>query len=111
MSEEQQIEVDRITKQIAELISKVRQMKRENPVLRLGFYNSNYGSLLNAYREGDLSFEEAVSYMQQITDRAVEGERKRCATTLEEQAKAAQPGTVRDTVKGCAIMIRQSGGE
>jgi hypothetical protein len=111
MSEEQQIEVDRITKQIAELISKVRQMKRENPVLRLGFYNSNYGSLLNAYREGDLEFQEAVRYMQGITDRAVEGERKRCATLLRHQQSPEHDAGVNDTLNWGAMLIRQSGGE
>jgi hypothetical protein len=37
--------------------------KREHPELRLG-YNTSFGSLLNAYREGDIEFEECIKILE-----------------------------------------------
>jgi len=41
-------------------ILQVRHYKNEHPELKVGFYEGNVGSLLNAYREGDLSFDECT---------------------------------------------------
>lgn len=41
-------------------IKDLRDLKANNPDQGSGFYAGNAGSILNAYREGDLTFEEAV---------------------------------------------------
>lgn len=47
-------------RQINSLIQEVREYKTAHPEERLGYYERNVGSLLNAYREGDLSFDDCV---------------------------------------------------
>lgn len=52
------------TDQLNALFLEVRAYKCEHPETRAGFYTSNYGSLLNAYREGDLGFDECIEYLK-----------------------------------------------
>lgn len=49
--------------QIHYLISEVRAFKVDHPEHRYGFY-LNPGSILNAYREGDLSFDACVDALE-----------------------------------------------
>lgn len=48
----------------------IKQAKEEDKSLANGFYLYSSGSILNAYREGDLSFNESVSYLNDITKKA-----------------------------------------
>lgn len=48
---------------IGELINDVYQLKNDHPALKCGFY-FNPGSILNAYREGDLSFDACVDALK-----------------------------------------------
>lgn len=50
---------------IANLICEVRQLKEQYPEHRLGFQLSG-GGILNAYREGDVSFDEAVRRISEL---------------------------------------------
>jgi len=52
---------------INDSIRKVRDHKAEHPELKKAFC-VNYGSILNAYREGDLTFAEAVNELSQVGD-------------------------------------------
>jgi hypothetical protein len=52
------------TNQLNALFLEVQAYKREHPQERIGFYTSSYGSLLNAYREGDLSFDECIEHLK-----------------------------------------------
>ena len=40
------------------LFGEIQAYKAANPEARLGYYTANLGSLLNAYREGDIGFDE-----------------------------------------------------
>lgn len=46
---------------VMDTIKELRQLKAEFPEHSSSFYEGNAGSILNAYREGDLSFDEAVT--------------------------------------------------
>lgn len=46
--------------QINDTLLALRRIKEQNPGLRLG-YSTAPGSILNAYREGDISFEACIS--------------------------------------------------
>ena len=46
--------------EISASILQVRNYKNEHPELKVGFYEGSVGGLLNAYREGDLSFDECT---------------------------------------------------
>lgn len=63
MSEKE--EIHRLNQEIVVRMTRLRQIKQENPSLRVGFYNQ-FGSLLNAYREGDVGFDECVERMEKI---------------------------------------------
>lgn len=52
------------TEAIYKLMCEVRKLKADNPGLRLGNW-STPGSILNAYREGDLGFLDAVAALEQ----------------------------------------------
>lgn len=52
--------------QIGRLIQEVREYKAAHPESLTGYYVNNYGSLLNAYREGDLGFDECVALLAQV---------------------------------------------
>lgn len=43
------------------LHTKIREAKEKDTSLANGYYPSISGSVLNAYREGDISFEDAVT--------------------------------------------------
>jgi hypothetical protein len=44
--------------------------------------------------------------LQAAFEAGAAAERERCAGLMEQLVKTAQPGSVRDTVKGCAMLIR-----
>jgi hypothetical protein len=50
--------------QLNALLAEVQAYKNEHPETKLGFYTSSVGSVLNAYREGDVSFDDAVKYIK-----------------------------------------------
>jgi len=54
-------ELLRKVSQLNNLFTEIQSYKREHPEQRLGYYEQSIGSILNAYREGDLSFDEAVA--------------------------------------------------
>lgn len=53
-------EARRMETVIATAIADLRHFKEQHPALKVGHYEGNPGSILNAYREGDLTFDEAV---------------------------------------------------
>jgi hypothetical protein len=53
-----------LVEQINSNLQEVRKLKEENN-LTLG-YSLGYGGILNAYREGDLSFKEAIEQFKRI---------------------------------------------
>jgi len=57
--------INQLVVSVANSISELRQIKRNNPGLALG-YSLSYGGILNAYREGDISFKEAVHELRMI---------------------------------------------
>lgn len=59
------VKADGMAEQIFERIQELRQFKRANPSIR-GAYSLNFGSILNAYREGDLTFEEATEACNRV---------------------------------------------
>lgn len=44
---------------------KVRNHKIRHPELKMDF-SMSYGGVLNAYREGDLTFKQAIGYLKQV---------------------------------------------
>lgn len=48
-------------------IGELRGLKEHFPQLRNGYYDSSCGSLLNAYREGDVTFAECVLLLKKAT--------------------------------------------
>jgi hypothetical protein len=53
-------------RQINALIQEVREYKSAHPEAAVGFYERNVGSLLNAYREGDIGFDDCVQRLEAI---------------------------------------------
>lgn len=53
-------------RQLNEIFLDVQAYKAAHPEVRCGYYPQDYGSLLNAYREGDVSFEECIELLKQI---------------------------------------------
>lgn len=47
-------------------IKRLREIKADHPDLKHGHYGGVPGSILNAYREGDMTFEEAVKELEEI---------------------------------------------
>lgn len=41
-------------------------IKEARPELRCGYYPNSYGSLLNAYREGDITYTECIHLLKKI---------------------------------------------
>lgn len=76
------ITLDRKIEQINSLIAEVRAYKDANPDSRCGYY-LGYGSLLNAYREGDISFDDAVDLMEKVGGRKSERLRAAVKTAKE----------------------------
>lgn len=69
--------------QINSLLQEVRAYKEAHPEAVTGFYESSYGSLLNAYREGDISFNDCVDLLGKV-------EEKRKGTDEDQTEKARQ---------------------
>ena len=57
--------IDDCVEKINKMIKKVHEMKKAHPEDRLGI-TYNFGSVLNGYREGDLSFNEAKAAIEEI---------------------------------------------
>jgi hypothetical protein len=51
--------------EIFEKMTELRKLKNENPKLKRG-YTWHAGGILNAYRECDISFEDAVEAMSKL---------------------------------------------
>ena len=49
---------------IHESMVTLRQIKAETPEFRVSVNSTSRGSILNGYREGDLTFEEAVAMLR-----------------------------------------------
>ena len=57
--------VNQLVVTVTNSITELRQIKRDNPELALG-YTCSHGGILNAYREGDLTFNEAVAELESL---------------------------------------------
>lgn len=57
--------IETLNKSVAKLISEVRNLKDNNSEFKLG-YSVSPGGILNAYREGDLSFDKAVIKLTEL---------------------------------------------
>ena len=71
--------------QINTSILEVRAVKSTHPELKLGLYEGNVGSLLNAYREGDLSFDECTERLipRQAVAKALAGAEESLITLID----------------------------
>lgn len=58
-------EIDSLLLAIKVMTDRLRDLKSANPELRCGYYLEP-GSILNAYREGDLSFEAAKEALNSL---------------------------------------------
>ena len=63
--------------QLNEIFTDVQAYKQAHPEERCGYYPRNYGSLLNAYREGDVTFDECVELLKAIPERLRESKGER----------------------------------
>lgn len=52
--------------QLNTIFKEVQEYKRRHPEKRNGYYPNVYGSLLNAYREGDLTFDECIELLGKV---------------------------------------------
>lgn len=52
--------------QFNKLHKEIQSRKASYPENKTGYYPKNYGSLLNAYREGDLSFNECLELLSKV---------------------------------------------
>lgn len=52
--------------QLNEIFKDVQAYKQAHPEAKLGYRPANYGSLLNAYREGDISFDECIELLRAV---------------------------------------------
>jgi hypothetical protein len=52
--------------QLNDIFKDVQAYKQAHPEEKCGYYTQNYGSLLNAYREGDISFDECIELLKAI---------------------------------------------
>ena len=57
--------VVKATDELNELHERIQRYKIRHPEERLGF-GFNYGSILNPYREGDLTFNQAIRQLRKI---------------------------------------------
>lgn len=67
MTHRLQDEVDALALAIDLLMERLRALKAAHPELRCGYY-SEPGSILNAYREGDLTFEAAKDALNSLRE-------------------------------------------
>lgn len=58
--------INMATRAVADTIRELRQLKAAFPEHASSFYAGNPGSILNAYREGDLTFDEAIAELNQV---------------------------------------------
>ena len=56
-------EIEEKIEKLNALHKKIMNYKRKHPKERLGFALST-GGILNAYREGDITFKKAIKYLQ-----------------------------------------------
>ena len=66
---------EQINKKVSELntlLVEIRALKSVHPGCRLSFSPYLAGSILNAYREGDLNFDEAVRAIENLTQKQAE---------------------------------------
>lgn len=56
--------IQHLTQDVMRKIVELRRIKEQNPRLTNSYYPQSCGSLLNAYREGDLDFEECVELLK-----------------------------------------------
>ena len=59
-------EVGTLTESVAKGIKRLRELKAKFPSLKSGTYVGVPGSILNAYREGDMTWDEAVDALNEI---------------------------------------------
>jgi hypothetical protein len=90
--------VDRLN----ELHQEIQKYKAEHPEEKLGYWQNTPGSILNAYREGDLSFDEAVEVLNLIgVKNAVEQINR--ALSAEYSAMTGEPGAVTITLTNMQV--------
>ncbi len=58
--------------QLNRLFREIQNYKAEHPETKAGYYADDYGSLLNAYREGDLSFDECIVLLRKCDPQRIE---------------------------------------
>jgi hypothetical protein len=56
--------------QLNALRAEIEKDKSEHPETKLGYYRNSVGSILNAYREADITFDEAVQLLRPAEDSA-----------------------------------------
>ena len=51
------------------LFGEIQRYKETHREQRIGYYNASIGSIVNAYREGDLNFEETIEAIKAASKR------------------------------------------
>ena len=62
-----QEQIDSLNDNVITEIQKLRKLKRQHPECRVVIRPTSRGSVLNAYREGDIDFKQAVEYLRTTT--------------------------------------------
>ncbi len=60
-------QIDHLAKHVMETIIELRRLKEKYPEMANSYYPTRRGSLLNAYREGDLTFDECLKELETAT--------------------------------------------
>ena len=63
------------------LHKEIQKYKQEHPEEKVGHYPNSYGRILNAYREGDLTFDECVELLPKVPET---GQLRAAAEAVEE---------------------------
>lgn len=58
--------------QLNTLFREIRAYKEAHPETACGYYSASYGSLLNAYREGDVGFDECIELLRKVPETETE---------------------------------------
>ena len=86
--------------QLNSLLAEIRQFRIAHPETRVGHYTNSVGSLLNAYREGDIGFAECVVAIKAAAPSPVAAEN----STLAEQIISDFIGEVEGTRQGYTLI-------
>jgi hypothetical protein len=59
-------EIQEKVSQLNRLFVEIQRYKAKHPEEKTGYCLNDYGSLLNAYREGDIGFDECIELLSKV---------------------------------------------